>query len=190
MQAQCNLSLRPPSPSATSTVAPSTRGRRLDSTRPRSRASASAPPSSKREAGERAVLVYVVGHGAEVAHVARVPDACREAMGIVRLGMNGAVFGVYSGPAAFGLERAVCRLEARLVEAVLERLRPDLDGLEQYVVLRIACHNPILSGVSPGSALRIAEPRCIRSPRLHPGRERPRAESSRNNARSSDRPTA
>jgi len=49
------------------------------------------------------------------------------------------------------LERAMRRLEARpvgaradavrhLVEPVAQSLGPDLDGLKQYVVLRIACH--------------------------------------------------
>jgi len=56
-----------------------------------------------------------------------------------------------SGPTPFRLERAMRRLEARpvgaradavrhLVEPVAQSLGPDLDGLKQYVVLRIACH--------------------------------------------------
>jgi hypothetical protein len=83
----------------------------------------------------------VVGHGAQVPHVAGVPDAGGQAMRVVRLGMDRAIFGVDPGPAAFRLQRAVRRLEARsvrtradamrnLVEPVAQRLGSDLDGLK------------------------------------------------------------
>src|SRR5208283_2372290 len=100
---------------------------------------------------ERAELVDMIGHRLEVAHVALVPDARREAMRVVGLRMDRAVLGVDAGPAAFGLERAVRRLKARsvraradavrhLIKAIAQRLRADLDGLEQDVVLGIARH--------------------------------------------------
>src|SRR5579872_2801100 len=66
--------------------------------------------------------------------------------------MDGAVLSVDASPAAFGLERAMRRLEARpvrtgadavrhLVEPVSQGLGPDLDRLKQDVVFGIARHD-------------------------------------------------
>src|SRR5262245_48781849 len=65
--------------------------------------------------------------------------------------MDRAVLGTDRAPATFCLHAPVVGLEARLfgsspdavghlIEAVLQRLRPELDRLEQDVVLRVARH--------------------------------------------------
>ena len=103
------------------------------------------------DTGQRVELVDVIGHRAQVAHVARIPDARRQPVRVIRLGMDRAVFGVDAGPAALGLERAMRRLEPgpiragadamrHLVEPVAQGLGPDLDRLEQDVVFGIARH--------------------------------------------------
>ena len=100
---------------------------------------------------ERTVLVDVLGHRTQIAHIALVPDPRRKPVRVVRFRVNRAVLGVDAGPTALGLQRAVGGLEAglvgsgadavrNLVEAIAERLRADLDRLEQNVVFRIACH--------------------------------------------------
>ncbi len=107
------------------------------------------------DAGQGAEVMDVIGHGAQIAHVARIPDARRQTMRVVRLGVNRAILGIDSGPAALGLQRAMRRLEARpvgaradamrhLVEPVAQRLRADLDRLKQNVVFWVARHTLIL----------------------------------------------
>src|SRR5712672_542708 len=97
-----------------------------------------------------------IGHGAQIADVARVPDARRQAMRVVRFGVNGTIFGIDSRPAAFGFQRTMRRLESRLVgtrtdamghliEPVAQRLRADFDRLKQDVVFWVARHTLILS---------------------------------------------
>jgi hypothetical protein len=116
-------------------------------------------------AGQRAELVDMVGHGAQVANVALVPDASRKAVGVVGFRMDRAVLGIDAGPAAFGLDRPVRRLETRavgagavamrhLVEAVAQRLRTDLDRLEQNVVFGVACHSESPSSEVPCGEMR------------------------------------
>ena len=76
-------------------------------------------------------------------------------MRVVRLGVNRAVLGTEGAPAALGLHPAVIGLKARLlragadavghlVEAILQRLGPELDRLEEDVVLRVARHTVLL----------------------------------------------
>src|SRR5207245_8701733 len=88
--------------------------------------------------GQGTVLVEHVAHDREVADIAVVPDAGRHAVRVVRLGRDRAVLGAAGGIAALGLHRAEVRLAEGpfraeavavrdLVEAVLHRLRPDLD---------------------------------------------------------------
>jgi hypothetical protein len=108
-------------------------------------------PVPELDAGERAEVMNVVAHGAQIPDVAFVPDARRQTMRVVRFRMNGAVLGVDPGPAALGFQRAVRRLKTgpigtgadamrHLVEPVAQRLRADFDGLEQNVVFWIARH--------------------------------------------------
>ncbi len=118
----------------------------------------------KFDSGKRAEVMDVIGHGAQIAYVARVPDARRQAVRVVRFGVNGTIFGIDSRPAALGLQRSMRRLETRLVgtradamrhlvEPVAQRLRADFDRLEQDVVFRIARHTLVLwlcSGVYLG----------------------------------------
>ena len=105
--------------------------------------------------GERVELVQAVAHDRQVAHVVVVPDARRHAMRVVRLGVDRAVLGAEGPPAALRLHAAVIGLEAgllraradavgHLVEAILQRLRPELDRLEEDVVLRVARHTVFL----------------------------------------------
>src|SRR5437773_2281726 len=72
-------------------------------------------------------------------------------MRVVRLGRDRAVLGAAGAVAALGLQRAEIGLAERLlrpeavamrdlVEAVLHRLRPELDRLEEDVVFRVARH--------------------------------------------------
>ena len=102
-------------------------------------------------ARERAEFMDVVGHGAQIAYVAVIPNARRETVSVVRLRMNGAVLGIDAGPTALGLQRTMRRLKPRLigtradamrylVEPVAQRLRSDLDRLKQNVVFWIARH--------------------------------------------------
>src|SRR5450432_2470430 len=101
----------------------------------------------------------VIRHGAQIAHVARIPDACRQSMRIVRFGMYRTILGVDSRPTALGLQRPVRSLEARLVGAgadamghlikpVAQRLGADLDRLKQDVVFWVARHtlDPLRGG--------------------------------------------
>src|SRR3954449_12976643 len=102
--------------------------------------------------GERSVLVEHVAHEAEVLDVVVVPEARRHAVRVVRFGMDRAVLRADRGVAALGLHRTEVRLVERLlrpepiavrdlVEAVLHCLRPDLDRLEEDVVLRVTRHS-------------------------------------------------
>jgi hypothetical protein len=102
-------------------------------------------------ASERIEAVDVIGHRPQVVHVAGIPDARRETVRVIRLGVNRAIFRVDAGPAAFGLERAVRSLKAgsirtgadavrHLIEPIAQGLGPDLDRLEQNVVFGIARH--------------------------------------------------
>src|SRR5579863_7577242 len=97
----------------------------------------------------------VIGHGAQIAHIPGVPNARRQAVRVVRFGMNRAVLGVDSGPAALGLERSMRRLEAwlvgtgadamrHLIEPVAQRFGTDFDRLKQNVVFWVARHARIL----------------------------------------------
>jgi hypothetical protein len=108
------------------------------------------------DAGQRAEVVQAIAHDREVADVPVVPDAGREPVGVVGLGVDRAVLRAAGPPAALRLDPAVIGLEAGLlgaradavgdlVEAVLERLRADLDRLEQDVVLGIPRHASPLS---------------------------------------------
>jgi hypothetical protein len=109
------------------------------------------PPYHSSTPASAPKLMDVVGHGAQIAHIALVPDARRQAVRVVRFGVDRAIFGIDPGPAALGLQRAVRRLETRpvgaradamrhLVEPVAQRLRPNLDGLKQNIVFGIARH--------------------------------------------------
>ena len=92
--------------------------------------------------GKAAVLVRHIAHVAQVDHVSLIPDA-RGGVGIlVRFGMDGAELREHGAPAALGLHAAQMRLGAGsfgagpgamrgLPESIAERLRADLDGLEQ-----------------------------------------------------------
>ncbi len=114
--------------------------------------------------GKGAEVMDVIGHGAQIADVARVPDARGQAMRVVRFGVNGTIFGIDSRPAAFGFQRTMRRLESRLVgtrtdamghliEPVAQRLGADFDRLKQDVVFWVARHTLILrlcSGVYLG----------------------------------------
>src|ERR1700679_3859192 len=97
----------------------------------------------------------VIGHGAQIAHIPGIPDARRQAMRVVRFGVNRTILGIDSCPAPFGLQRTMRRLEARLVRArtdamrhliepVAQRLGADLDRLKQDVVFWVARHTLIL----------------------------------------------
>ena len=103
------------------------------------------------DAGERAVLVGLVAHERQVAQVVLVPDPGRDDRPVVRIGRDERFLGVHGRPAALGFHAAEARLRAgllgaepravgHLVEAVPQRLRPDPDGLEKDVVLRVARH--------------------------------------------------
>ena len=109
----------------------------------------------KLHSGEGAEFMDVVGHGAQIAHIPGVPDARRQAVRVVRFGMNRAIFGIDSGPAALGLQRAMRRLEPglvgtgadamrHLVEPVAQRFGTDFDRLKQNVVFWVARHARIL----------------------------------------------
>ena len=89
-----------------------------------------------------------------------VPDSRTDGGSIVALGMDRAVLRVDDGPAAFSFHAANRRLRVwivgaepgavrRLVEAILHRLRPDAERLEEHVVLRVTGHLPasVLSAV-------------------------------------------
>ncbi len=111
------------------------------------------------DAGERAVLVGLVAHEREVAHVVLVPDPGRDDGPVIGVARDQRLFGVHRRPAALRLHPAEARLRARLlrpepravrhlVEAVPQCLRPDPDGLEEDVVLRVAGHTlQIIPGV-------------------------------------------
>src|SRR5262249_19041335 len=88
------------------------------------------------DAGEGAVLVRLLAHEREVAHVVVVPEPNDGARRAVGLRVNRRQLRADDGPAAFGLRRAETRLRAglvgaepgavrHLVEAVAEHLRPD-----------------------------------------------------------------
>ena len=103
--------------------------------------------------GEGAVPVRLLGHEREVARVVLVPDRCETTGQKSESGLTSASSVQTAGPAALGLHAAEVRLRARLlapearavrhlVEAVPQRLRPDLDRLEEDVVAGIARHGP------------------------------------------------
>ena len=100
---------------------------------------------------QRPVFVAAIGQMAEIDDVALVPQPRMHARRIVGIGIDRAVFGAHGAPAALGAHRAIRCLATGLVrartnavrhheKAVLHRFRPDLDGLKQNVVFRIACH--------------------------------------------------
>jgi hypothetical protein len=111
------------------------------------------------DAGERAVLVGLVAHEREVAQVVLVPDSGRDDGPVVGVARDQRLFGVHRRPAALRLHAAEARLRpgllrpepcavGHLVEAVPQGLRPDPDGLEENVVLRVARHTlQIIPGV-------------------------------------------
>ncbi len=126
--------------------------------------------------GQCAVLVEHVAHDPQVADVAVVPDAGRHAMRVVRLGRDRAVLGAAGGVATLGLHGAEVRLAERplraeavamgdLVEAVLHRLRADLDRLEEHVVLRVTRHCARHLLLSDASILRPRTVVCKREER-------------------------
>src|SRR5437899_2569063 len=97
------------------------------------------------------MLVEHVAHDGQVLDVVVVPKPCGDTMRVVRLGRDRAVLGTAGAVAALGLQRAEIRLAERLlrpeavamrdlVEAVLHRLGPELDRLEEDVVFRVARH--------------------------------------------------
>ncbi len=110
-------------------------------------------PVRQLDAGERAVPVRLVGHQREVAHVILVPDPLGDDRVVVGVGADESLLGADGGPAALRLHPAEARLRARLlapearavghlVEAVSQRLRADLDRLEEHVMAGIAGHAP------------------------------------------------
>ena len=101
--------------------------------------------------GERPVPVRLLGHEPQRPRVLLVPQPGRHVGRLVGLGADRAVLGAHRRPAALGLHPPEGRLRPRLldpepravgdlVEAVAKRLRPDPDGLEEDVVLRVARH--------------------------------------------------
>jgi len=97
------------------------------------------------------MLVQAIVQVAQVDDVAVIPDARRHAVGVIGFRRDRTVFGAARTPSTFGLHTAIGRLRTRLlgagadamrnlVEAVLHRLRADLDRLEQNVVFWIARH--------------------------------------------------
>jgi hypothetical protein len=56
--------------------------------------------------GQRAVAMHGLGHRGHVAHIAIVPERGIGGGGVVRTGMDRAIFGVHHAPAAFGLDPA------------------------------------------------------------------------------------
>ncbi len=103
-------------------------------------------------AGQRAVLVYLFGHRAQIAYVAFIPQTGGKTVSVIGLWMDGAVFGVHRCPTALSLHRTVCGLKAglvgtgtdtvrHLVKTIAQCLGADLDRFKQYVVLGIACHD-------------------------------------------------
>src|SRR3989442_6013548 len=113
--------------------------------------------------GKGAVLVEHLAHDGQVLDVVVVPKPRGDAMRVVRLGRDRAVLGTAGAVAALGLHGAEIRLAERLlrpeavamrdlVEAVLHRLWPELDRLEEDVVLRITRHvaqPPLADGAPP-----------------------------------------
>ncbi len=98
----------------------------------------------------------VIRHGAQIAHVTRIPDARRQAVRVVRFGVDRTILGIDSRPSALGLEGTVRRLEAglvgtradamgHLIESIAQRLGADLDRLKQDVVFWVARHGLVLS---------------------------------------------
>src|SRR5919106_1695507 len=130
-------------------VARDLRGRARDAARLHAgRVGAAVPELGRREG---AVLVEHVAHEREVLDVVVVPEPRGHAVRVVRLRVDRAVLGADGGVAALGLHRPEVRLAERLlgpepvavgdlVEAVLHRLRSDLDGLEEDVVPWVARH--------------------------------------------------
>ena len=110
---------------------------------------------------ERAVLVEHVAHQAQVPDVAVVPEPRADPVRVVALRGDRAVLGAHGAPAALRLHGPEVGLKARpvragavamrhLEEPVGQRLRADLDRLEEDVVLRIAGHvRPPLSSLPP-----------------------------------------
>src|SRR6185312_11341285 len=73
-----------------------------------------------------------------------------------------------------GLRPRLLDAEARavrhLVEAVAQRLRADLDGLEEDVEARVGGHRPTIRGQTPNeSATELSRPTFGVCPRLRPG---------------------
>ncbi len=111
------------------------------------------------DAGERAVAVRLVGHQPQGARVLVVPQARRHVRRLVGLGADRAVLGAHRRPAALGLHPPKRRLRPRLldaearavrhlVEAVAQRLWPDLHRLEQDVVALKPAHQLSTSSVA------------------------------------------
>src|SRR5438874_12718780 len=105
------------------------------------------------------MFVEHVAHEPEVLDVVVVPEARGDTVCVIGLGMDRAVFGAAGAVTALGLHGAEIGLAHRLlrpeavavrdlVEAVLHRLRAQLDGLEEDVVLGVTRHasQPPLDG--------------------------------------------
>ena len=144
-------------------------------------------PPYQSSAAASAPCSWSMSHmSAEVLDVVVVPEARGDAVRVVGLGVDRAVLGADRRVAALGLHRPEVRLvegllgaEAvavgDLVEAVLHRLRADLDRLEEDVVLRVTRHSrkPPLDRTGTGilgvAAVRLASARsCERSVRRDP----------------------
>ncbi len=114
--------------------------------------------------GEGVVLVEHVAHDREVLDVVVVPEAGRDAVGVVRLGRDRAVLRADAAVAALGLHRPEVGLVHRLlraesvavrnlVEAVLHRLRAELDRLEENVVPGVSSHRAASFSSTDGAIL-------------------------------------
>ena len=130
-------------------VARDLRGRAGDAARLHARRVGPAVPELRRREGP--VLVEHVAHERQVLDVVVVPEARGHAVRVVALGVDRAVLRADGRIAALRLHRAEVRLAEGLlraeavamrdlVEAVLHRLRADLNGLEEDVVLGVARH--------------------------------------------------
>ena len=97
------------------------------------------------------MFLHLLAHEAQVADIPRIPEPDADPGHDVRVCRDRANLGEDGGPAALRLHAAEVRLHARslrartvavrhLPETVSERLRADLDRLEEDVVLRIASH--------------------------------------------------
>ena len=131
------------------------------------------PAGAQLDPRQRAPFMALVRHMAMGDDIALVPEGGADRGRLIDLGMDRAGFGAERRPAALGLDRAMGGIGPglqragpgalrHLVEAVLQRLGPDPDRLEQDVVAWIARH---LTGSPRKIRRRCGWPRRCRSSR-------------------------